>query len=213
MSVEETKKFYEELLTIIPENDYKRAARVSIKAIDKQIPKEHHHTKVVNINGTARKSLCPACLGVIITAESEYPRYCDWCGQAIDWSDLKPQENKETRKKLYEKTLTRLIRIGAKTSTEQIISLAEEIEQYRDKIHRIESAIVKQGDTLHKLVKENQEYSAKLRSVKLEAIREYAEKLKDCINDDKDYDRVAYDLFTDIDHIVLVMTEDSGNET
>lgn len=67
---------------------YKKATITKIAELcEKQIPKQHHHTKIVEINCRARESICPACLCVIITSESEYPKYCTWCGQAIDWSD------------------------------------------------------------------------------------------------------------------------------
>lgn len=59
-------------------------------AIDKQIPMEHHHTKAGTTTGEkARLSICPSCLGCIITVEDEFPRFCTWCGQAIDWSERK----------------------------------------------------------------------------------------------------------------------------
>ena len=64
------------------------AMRKADEAINKQIPMEHHHTKVGTTTGEkARVSICPACLGCIITVADEFPRFCTWCGQAIDWSD------------------------------------------------------------------------------------------------------------------------------
>ena len=45
---------------------------------------------------------------------------------------------RETDRELYEKTMKRLNRIGAKTPIEQIISLAKEIEYYRNKIQRMQ---------------------------------------------------------------------------
>lgn len=82
------------MLDALPENDYKEAARVSINALEKQIPKEHHHTRVVEVKCKARESVCPACLYVIITKENEYPKHCTWCGQALlDWSDGERKEN------------------------------------------------------------------------------------------------------------------------
>lgn len=62
----------------------------AIVALKKQIPMEHHHTIVNEIrNGEkARGSVCPNCLGWIITAPEDFPRFCTWCGQAIDWSDM-----------------------------------------------------------------------------------------------------------------------------
>lgn len=53
----------------------------------KQIPKKHHHTRVVEVKCKVRESVCPACLYVIITKENECPKHCTWCGQALDWSD------------------------------------------------------------------------------------------------------------------------------
>lgn len=62
-------------------------ARVAIKALEKQIPKKHHHTKVVEVHDDARISVCPHCLNCIITNAEEFPRFCTWCGQAIDWNN------------------------------------------------------------------------------------------------------------------------------
>lgn len=41
--------------------------------------------------------------------------------------------------KLYEETVRRLARMGAKDPTSQIIALAEEIERYRDRIRELEA--------------------------------------------------------------------------
>lgn len=73
--------------------NYAAAFEVAIEALEKQIAKEHHHTRVVEVKCKTRESVCPACLGVIITTENEYPKHCDWCGQAIDWSDGERKEN------------------------------------------------------------------------------------------------------------------------
>jgi hypothetical protein len=56
------------------------------EALKKQIPKEHHHTRVKDVVDRVRESVCPSCLGIIVTREEEYPKHCTWCGQAIDWS-------------------------------------------------------------------------------------------------------------------------------
>ena len=55
--------------------------------VSKQCPMEHHHTKVFEISGKARESICPSCLGSIVTNENEYPKFCVWCGQKIKWKD------------------------------------------------------------------------------------------------------------------------------
>lgn len=63
------------------------AFNMAIEALNKQIPMEHHHTKVGECHDgdKARGSICPSCLGWIITSAEEFPRFCTWCGQAIDW--------------------------------------------------------------------------------------------------------------------------------
>ena len=55
-------------------------------ALEKQTPKEHYHTKINNINGFVRVSVCPDCLGLIYTFKDEYPKFCTQCGQKIDWA-------------------------------------------------------------------------------------------------------------------------------
>ncbi len=64
----------------------KTAKSEAVKEFAEQIPKKHHHTRVVDVKCKARESVCPDCLGIIITAENEYPKFCTWCGQTIDWS-------------------------------------------------------------------------------------------------------------------------------
>ena len=61
--------------------------KLAIKALEKQIPMEHHHTIVNECFGgeKVRTSICPSCLGCIMTVEEEFPRFCAWCGQAIKW--------------------------------------------------------------------------------------------------------------------------------
>lgn len=49
------------------------------------------------------------------------------------------KEVTEEQQKLYNQTVARLARGGAKSSTSQIIALAEEIEHYREKIQRMEA--------------------------------------------------------------------------
>lgn len=61
--------------------------KMAKEALEKQIPMKHHHTIVRECAGgeKIRTSVCPSCLGCILTVEDEYPRFCPWCGQAIDW--------------------------------------------------------------------------------------------------------------------------------
>lgn len=55
----------------------------------REIPMQHHHTIVGKCSGgeKVRASICPKCLGYIMTVAEEFPRFCTWCGQAIDWND------------------------------------------------------------------------------------------------------------------------------
>lgn len=57
-----------------------------IVALDKQIPKEHYHTAVFEMNNQIRVSVCPSCLWLNYTHKDEFPEYCNKCGQKIDWS-------------------------------------------------------------------------------------------------------------------------------
>lgn len=55
----------------------------------REIPMEHHHTIVGECSGgeKIRTSICPNCLGCILTVAEEFPKFCTWCGQAIDWNN------------------------------------------------------------------------------------------------------------------------------
>ena len=50
-----------------------------------QIPKEHHHTAVFEMNDKIRVSVCPSCLCLNYTHKDEFPDYCNKCDQKIDW--------------------------------------------------------------------------------------------------------------------------------
>lgn len=89
---------YEEAIVIIrhlwcsehidyPDKEVRKALDIAKKALEKQIPMEHHHTRIVKLKIDVRESVCPCCLGVIVTSEKEYPKHCTWCGQRIDWSE------------------------------------------------------------------------------------------------------------------------------
>ena len=62
---------------------------VAIKAIEKQIPKK----PIINIGDTDKDRLacCPACDSNVAWTYNGFwrkgnPKYCRFCGQAIDWS-------------------------------------------------------------------------------------------------------------------------------
>jgi hypothetical protein len=65
------------------------ALNMAVEALKKQNPMEHHHTVVCECSGgeKIRTSICPSCLGCIMTVEEEFPRFCAWCGQAINWKE------------------------------------------------------------------------------------------------------------------------------
>ena len=65
----------------------KEECDMCIDALEKQVPIEHHHTKVYEVKDNIRLSICPNCLYSITTNQYEYPKYCPNCGQKIDWSD------------------------------------------------------------------------------------------------------------------------------
>ena len=69
-----------------PHIHLKEALDIAIEALEKRIPVEHHHTMVGEIHDDkVRTSICPNCLGCILTVAEEFPKFCTWCGQAIDW--------------------------------------------------------------------------------------------------------------------------------
>lgn len=63
------------------------AWELAFDALEKQIRIEHHHS-IVTVCSCVRQSVCPKCLHITITNPHEYPEYCTWCGQKIDWSGL-----------------------------------------------------------------------------------------------------------------------------
>ena len=70
------------------EGEAREYHKTCYEALKKQIPMEHHHTIVGECHDEkARGSVCPSCLGYIVTVAEEFPRFCTWCGQAIDWDD------------------------------------------------------------------------------------------------------------------------------
>lgn len=52
------------------------------------------------------------------------------------------RERAEEKQELYERTVRRLARAGAKDPTSQIIALAEEVDYYRNKIRALEEFII-----------------------------------------------------------------------
>jgi hypothetical protein len=76
------RKFYEEIK--------EKAYGMAFDALLKRSPMQHHHSsakEIVDEKPIMQFSVCPDCLGIIVTAEGVYPNYCSSCGQRIDWSD------------------------------------------------------------------------------------------------------------------------------
>ncbi|MGN0163518.1 MAG: hypothetical protein ACI4EA_08085 [Candidatus Ornithomonoglobus sp.] len=69
------------------------ACEMGRSALEKQIPKKPHHKDPCHVkafDGIDRVSTfkcypCPQC-GKWIAANVNH-KYCEWCGQALDWSD------------------------------------------------------------------------------------------------------------------------------
>lgn len=58
---------------------YTVAYNMAIEALEKQIPQ-----KVVRRDGNYN---CPACGKPAMAVSARKKKYCDFCGQAIDWSE------------------------------------------------------------------------------------------------------------------------------
>lgn len=86
MTYEEAKEMLDTAIEVA-RDEIAVALLMAYKAVEKQIPMEHHHTRIVKLKIDVRESVCPCCLGVIVTSEKEYPKHCTWCGQRIDWSE------------------------------------------------------------------------------------------------------------------------------
>ena len=55
-----------------------------MEVVEKQMPMEYHRTRTIEqVIGGARETVCPSCLGVTVTCENQFPKYCAWCGQAL----------------------------------------------------------------------------------------------------------------------------------
>ena len=88
MTEKEALEFFEGFIKTAPVNPYTQSAKLAIKALkEKQIPK-----RAISIYKGNYK--CPTCENYIdITDDDLYvyeiepPKYCDECGQALDWSD------------------------------------------------------------------------------------------------------------------------------
>lgn len=60
---------------------------MTIKAMEKQIPKFRHQYFEQNVKDTQLVTVCPECKMGTYTNKNYKPKYCCWCGQAIGWGD------------------------------------------------------------------------------------------------------------------------------
>ena len=89
MTPKEAIDFYNQFLIIRPANPYQDAAKLSIQALEKQIPKRpDFEGDGYDENGMIILDtwICPCCEEKYETEYEEYKR-CPNCGQAIDWRD------------------------------------------------------------------------------------------------------------------------------
>lgn len=86
MTPEEAIEFYKTFLSIRPANPYQDAAKLSIQALEKQIPKKPKTDQYGYY-------VCPSCgaddyaLMHDSNLANQY-NHCHDCGQALDWSDV-----------------------------------------------------------------------------------------------------------------------------
>lgn len=75
---------YEEAIEILLQDYYSPdtsdAVEVAIEALEKQIPKKPVATEHFF------RGCCPCCEEYIVT-EYSFPKHCENCGQALDWSE------------------------------------------------------------------------------------------------------------------------------
>lgn len=61
---------------------------IAIECIEKQIPKKPINSYIqTNIATRIRVSVCPVCKSHLIITAIEQQKYCDNCGQSIEWSE------------------------------------------------------------------------------------------------------------------------------
>ena len=87
MTDKEALEIFEGFIETTPVNPYTQPAKLAIKALEKQIPKGAISAYKGNYN-------CPTCKNYIdITDDDLYvyeiepPKYCNECGQALDWGE------------------------------------------------------------------------------------------------------------------------------
>ena len=82
MTESEAIEFIKERIALIDSNytdilDYKEALQISVKALEKQIPRKP------KTNDNYIMYICQCCNNFIKLCRN----YCEYCGQKLDWSD------------------------------------------------------------------------------------------------------------------------------
>ena len=58
-----------------------------VNALEKQIPKPKYYQYEQNVKDTQMLTVCPECKLCTITNINYKPKYCCWCGQALEWNE------------------------------------------------------------------------------------------------------------------------------
>lgn len=68
----------------------KNALKLTIEALEKQMPKKPTYEEIGNMYGGSKRT-CAKCGDVCLISKGAkpYEHYCRYCGQALDWSDTK----------------------------------------------------------------------------------------------------------------------------
>lgn len=67
----------------------REAIKIATSAIKRQIPKKPTYEEIGNMYGGSKRT-CAKCGDVCLISKGAkpYERYCRYCGQALDWSDV-----------------------------------------------------------------------------------------------------------------------------
>ena len=60
---------------------------IIIEALEKQTPKPKYYHYEQNVKDTQMITVCPECKLCTITNINHKPKYCCWCGQALEWNE------------------------------------------------------------------------------------------------------------------------------
>ena len=87
MTNEEAKERLEKFKPFLDGDEWKECYQLAIDAIEKQITKKPKIEQYAN--------LCPSCGHVVGIITDEPQKFCDECGQKIDWEDDDVEEKND----------------------------------------------------------------------------------------------------------------------